>query len=231
LGLPLLPLLDREPAPLRIGLCLDAGADYPIVSAWSEAVAHAGDVLRAAGHLLVPVAGQRLLPLIRDASLLFDRIISVNLGRSLNDDAFALVEPLTAAVARRGRAMSGADLQAAEMAGVGVAHAMWRLFREVDVVLTPMLSRPPLPIGSYPFDHDDVDLHWQRMTRFAPFAALANAAGAPALSIPHGMADGLPLAVQLVGPIGADGLLLRLGRQLQRAAPWRFATEIAGWPR
>ena len=64
----------------------------------------------------------------------------------------------------------------------------------------------------------------------SPYATIANAAGTPALSIPHGMADGLPLSVQLVGPLAGDGLLLQVARQLQLAEPWGFAFDLAGWP-
>jgi amidase len=45
-----------------------------------------------------------------------------------------------------------------------------------------------------------------------------NLAGLPALVVPVGVRDGLPLAVQLVGPMGADRALLALGTQLERPA-------------
>ena len=226
---PVLARLDQAPASLRIGLCADAGAEFPIAAANHDAVRHAGAVLRAAGHHVTEIPSQRLLPLARDASIVFDRIISVNLARNLGVDP-GRVEPLTAAAARRGHAVTAIELQAADLLMVGIAHAMWLLFAEIDVLITPMLSGPPLPIGSFPLDHEDVELHWRRMAAFAPFATIANAAGTPALSIPHGVADGLPLSVQLVGPLASDGLLLRLARQLQLAEPWSFAYDIAGWP-
>jgi amidase len=221
--------LDQAPPSLRIGLCADAGAEFPIAVANSDAVRHAGAVLRAAGHDVVEIRSQRLLPLARDASIVFDRIISVNLARNLGAD-LSRVEPLTAAAARRGHAITAVELQAADLLMVGIAHAMWLLFAEIDVLITPMLSGPPLPIGSFPLAHEDVELHWRRMAAFAPFATIANAAGTPALSIPHGAADGLPLSVQLVGPLATDGLLLRLARQLQLAEPWSFQASVAGLP-
>ena len=226
---PVLPRLDVGPDRLRVGLCADAGADFAVAAANSQAVNHAGNVLRAKGHLVIVIAPQRLMPLARDSSLVFDRVISVNLARTLGDNV-AMVEPLTAAVARRGLSITARDLQAAEITAAKVAHAMWLLFDEIDVLITPMLSGPPLPIGSFPMDHEDVDLHWRRMAAFAPFASLANVAGTPALSIPHGASGGLPLSVQLIGPLASDGLLLRIARQLQRAVPWSFGTGIAGWP-
>jgi amidase len=226
---PILATLDDAPASLRVGLCSDAGADFAIAAANRDAVRHAGAVLRAAGHRLVEIGSERLLPLARDGGVVFDRIISVNLARNLGDD-LSRVERLTAAAARRGHAIRAVELQEADMLMVRAAYAMWLLFDEIDVLITPMLSGPPLPIGAFPLDHDDVELHWRRMAAFAPFATIANAAGTPALSIPHGMADGLPLSVQLVGPLGSDAMLLRLARQLQRAEPWDFAARLAGLP-
>ncbi|WP_158817694.1 amidase [Methylocapsa sp. S129] len=227
LGGPVLASLDEAPEGLTIGVCVDAGATA-VAAANSDAIRHAAEVLRRAGHKIVDVDSKLLGKLARDAEMVFGRVICVNLAGFLDD--LSNVEPLSAAVVRRGRLISARELQATEMIAVQIAHAMWRLFDEVDVLMTPMLSGPPPPIGSFPMDHEDVELQWRRMAAFAPFATLANVAGVPALSIPHGEADGLPLSVQLIGPMASDGLLLRLARQLQTATPWRFKTTIAGWP-
>ena len=54
-----------------------------------------------------------------------------------------------------------------------------------------------------------------------PYTQLANLTGRPAISLPlHWTATGLPLGVQLVGRLGADGDLLRLAAQLEEAQPW-----------
>jgi amidase len=54
--------------------------------------------------------------------------------------------------------------------------------------------------------------------------------GQPAISVPlyHGE-DGLPLAVQLIGPPLGEGLLLQVCRQLEEAHPWadRVPAEAA----
>jgi aspartyl-tRNA(Asn)/glutamyl-tRNA(Gln) amidotransferase subunit A len=52
----------------------------------------------------------------------------------------------------------------------------------------------------------------------ADFTALANIAGLPALSCPAGRDEtGLPVGVQLVGPIGSEDRLIALARQLEPA--------------
>jgi amidase len=57
--------------------------------------------------------------------------------------------------------------------------------------------------------------------RFTPFTAPFNVTGQPAISVPAGIgADGLPLAVQLVGGLGAEDVLYSLAGQIESAAPW-----------
>jgi amidase len=54
------------------------------------------------------------------------------------------------------------------------------------------------------------------------YVALWNVAGNPAASVPRGFGDdGLPLAVQLVGPTDGEERLLSVSAQLERAAPWQ----------
>ncbi len=56
---------------------------------------------------------------------------------------------------------------------------------------------------------------------FAPFTAQFNMTGQPAISVPLGWSpDGLPIGIQFAGKMNADGLLLRLARQLEVAQPW-----------
>ena len=56
---------------------------------------------------------------------------------------------------------------------------------------------------------------------WVPYTQLANLTGRPAISVPlHWTTAGLPLGVQLVGPLGADGLLLQVAAQLEEAQPW-----------
>ena len=94
-----------------------------------------------------------------------------------------------------------------------------------------MLSGPPPMIGAFPTDHGDAKKHGRRLFQFAPFAGLANVAGIPALTIPHGRDDdGLPLPIQLMAAVGEDGMLLKLGRVLEKAEPWPMtSSKINRW--
>jgi len=97
-----------------------------------------------------------------------------------------------------------------------------------DLLLMPALA------GAPPLARDWWQRSWRSnittCVRFAPFAAPWNIAGLPAIAVPLGTRpDGLPVGVQLVGPPGAEPLLLAVAGQLESANPWQ--RHAPGWPR
>jgi amidase len=94
-------------------------------------------------------------------------------------------------------------------------------WRDVDVVVTPTLALPPVPIG---WQHEGATSARGQLRRngfFTPFTAIVNVTGQPAMSVPlHWSADGLPIGVHVIGPPAGEGILLRLAAQLEEARPW-----------
>jgi amidase len=93
---------------------------------------------------------------------------------------------------------------------------------DVDVLLTPTLAQPPVPIG-WTFDETggNPQLAFDRQTLFTPFTAVINVTGQPAMSVPlHWSEDGLPIGVQIIGKPFAEATLFRLAAQLEQARPW-----------
>jgi amidase len=93
-------------------------------------------------------------------------------------------------------------------------------FGDVDLLLSPVTTGPPLP--ARPWHERSFMANVTANARWAPWTAAWNLAGLPALVLPAGTRpEGLPLAVQFVGPPGAEGRLLWLAGELERRQPWR----------
>jgi amidase len=95
----------------------------------------------------------------------------------------------------------------------------WLSAGRYDLLLTPVLA------GAPPLAESWSRRGWRASffgsLRYAPYAAPWNVAGLPAISVPSGTRqDGLPGAVQIVGPPGSEELLLAVAAQLEKAAPW-----------
>jgi amidase len=225
------PYLSRAKAgPFRIGVLADCGPDFPIDPDRCQAIEAAAHALQADGHTLVPIAWNKLSKAVSASSQVLGDIIAVNLANYV--DAAELdaekAERLTRAFIHRGQALTGQALWASLDAGIHAGRALWDIFEEVDCLLTPMLSSAPLPLGSFPFDHDDTDLQLSRMSAFAPLAALGNITGFPALTLPFGVdAAGLPLPVQIMAPMGHDLLLLALAGRLEHEERWQHRFPVA----
>ena len=52
-----------------------------------------------------------------------------------------------------------------------------------------------------------------------PYCGAANLAGIPSVPLPAGTSGGLPIALQIIAPAGADALALRVAYALEQAAP------------
>jgi amidase len=91
---------------------------------------------------------------------------------------------------------------------------------DYDIVLTPALAMPPVPVG-WIREPDDPWQQHARAIAFTPFTAPVNVAGLPAVSVPSTWTeDGLPVGVQLIASFGGEPVLLRLSAQIEEARPW-----------
>jgi len=109
--------------------------------------------------------------------------------------------------------------------------AMANAFQSHDLLLSPVLTQPALPIGTISPDllFDDV---FEMLRPIASFTPYQNATGTPALSLPVGVgANNLPMAVHVAAPFGMERRLLEVAFELEEAAPWASAYPLlAGGP-
>jgi aspartyl-tRNA(Asn)/glutamyl-tRNA(Gln) amidotransferase subunit A len=88
-----------------------------------------------------------------------------------------------------------------------------RAFEQVDVVLGPTAQAPAFRLGDK--TADPVAMYLNDIYTIA-----ANLAGIPAMSIPGGFVDGLPVGVQLMGNYFDEARLLNVAHQYQQATDW-----------
>jgi amidase len=134
------------------------------------------------------------------------------------------LEPRTRLVCQLGRPVGRGVVDRVMAAGERVAQRANRVFDDVDVLLTPTVPGRPRRVGVLTGTRPvRVAL---ASTRMIAWTSLWNVTGNPAASVPAGLgADGLPLAVQLVGRIGDEPTLLGVAAQLERTRPWPLLTD------
>jgi amidase len=129
---------------------------------------------------------------------------------------------------RHGASISAVELLEAYGDCNAIGRAIGTFFASADVLLLPSAARPPWKLGD--LDQDDESLDPDAWCRtlfgvYAPFTAMFNISGQPAVSLPLAWSDaGLPVGVQLVGRYADEATLLRLAAQLQEISPWTART-------
>ena len=94
-----------------------------------------------------------------------------------------------------------------------INHDFRRAFEKVDVLMGPTAPTPAFPIGA---KTDDPILMYLNDI----YTIGANLAGLPAVSVPCGLVDGLPVGLQVIGPHFAEERLLAAAHAWQLATDW-----------
>jgi amidase len=183
-----------------------------------EAVREIAQVLADLGHEVVEVD-----PRYPDATLAF--VPQFFGGVRAESDAvehYDRLERRTRETYRLGSWVRPGVVKRALRAGEKVSAKVNRVFDGsdgVDVLLTPTIAHRPQRVGV--LDHGGTLVAVLRAQPMIAYTALWNVTGNPAASVPAGVAaDGLPLAVQLVGRHNDETTLLSLSAQLESARPW-----------
>jgi amidase len=201
---------ERErnaPRKLRIGvvrrstLAVEAACEEAVVRA-AEALARVGHEIEPADWDPVPIA--EAYRVVRPASVANMPGEPLDYGRAAGQ------------LIAEGRRLSVREYLDAFTAGLSAAWRLHRILEGHDAILTPTLGLLPMPIGEVPPFLEEA---WCSYTQFVlpvSFAAL------PAVNVPAGTHDGLPVGVQLVGGYREEWALLDLAEQLESAPGFGF---------
>jgi amidase/6-aminohexanoate-cyclic-dimer hydrolase len=220
-----LAALDRAPRRLKIALQMKTwlGADpHPDCIAAIEDAARLCEQLGHSVEIAQPAldgAGLRKALVTTISAHLASTVAAreAQLGRKLTEDE---LEPVTQIMTAGGARASALDLIAADNIHMTAAQVMGEFMTGYDMILSPTLGEPPVPLGTVSLDMDP-RLNGENIGRFSPFTAVHNQTGQPAMSVPlYWNAEGLPVGVMFAGRIGAEADLLALAAQLEQARPW-----------
>jgi aspartyl-tRNA(Asn)/glutamyl-tRNA(Gln) amidotransferase subunit A len=133
-------------------------------------------------------------------------------------DKRALVDPGLVATAADGERITAIDYLGAELVRTALGQQMAAFHQKYDLLVTPMMPVPALSVGQ---DLNDpaTERHW---IDWSPFSYPFNMTRQPAASIPCGLTSaGLPIGLQIVGPLYADARVLRAARAFETTQPER----------
>lgn len=100
----------------------------------------------------------------------------------------------------------------AQKVRTAIRNDLSRVFESVDVLCMPVFP-------TQPFAHGDAGLTPFQQKVADRFTSTANLAGLPALALPTGLDNGLPLAVQLMAPAFHEYRLFQVARVLEQQTP------------
>jgi len=243
---PLAEEVGQDPGRLRIGWCTASAVNPAPHSEALQAAEDAAVLLTELGHEVErlprqPFDDRRLAEDFLTGWFAYcaTTVAEVKQLTGAGDDGF---ETDTLVMAALGRGAGAVAFCSALERKQDHVRALAGFHEHYDLLLTPTLATPPPAIGAF-----ELPAYQQRAAKglvrmragsllrhtpiveemisknlgWVPYTQLANITGRPAMSVPlHWTAAGLPLGVQFVGRLGAEGTLLRLAAQLEQARPW-----------
>jgi len=141
---------------------------------------------------------------------------SYQVWRALSPEQQALCDPDFTAQAQLGAAIDANALHQWTQRRALLGSHLRQFMQSWDLILTPstaVTAFAALPAGHSPMDP-------AHMLGWTPYSYPFNLSQQPAISLPWGLgSEGLPLAVQLVGPMFGDALLLQAAAALRECKP------------
>ena len=134
----------------------------------------------------------------------------------LTPEQQAVTDPDFRAEAALGAQLSAAQVQQLNLRRGALGSHMRQFMQRYDLLVTPSVAVPAFearPAGTVPMDP-------QAMLGWTPFSYPFNLTQQPAITVPCGLTSkGLPMGLQIVGPMFGDALVLRAARAFESVHP------------
>jgi amidase len=229
------PFIDEvgaDPGRLRIGFLDFNPRGGDVHADCVDGVHKTAKLLESLGHHVEP--GFPEIFSDNDFGRAFSMLWSTNMGTAIRRFSEALgremtpndIEAMNWAQAEFAKGVNGVDFSLAQASSIQFRRAIQSWWTKGwDLLLTPTLAAPPLPIGSMPNNPARPMTPLMTAGAWVSFTSQFNISGQPAISLPlHRNADGLPIGMQLAAAYGREDVLIRVASQLEQAAPWAHLT-------
>jgi aspartyl-tRNA(Asn)/glutamyl-tRNA(Gln) amidotransferase subunit A len=138
------------------------------------------------------------------------------LWNTLTPQQQALTDPDFATEAQTGSTCTALDVQRLHLRRGALGSYMRQFMQRFDLLVTPSVAVTAFdakPAGQ-------VTMTAEAMLGWTPFSYPFNLTQQPAITVPCGLSsEGLPIGLQLVGPMFDDALVLRAARAFESACP------------
>jgi amidase len=229
------PFIDEvgaDPGRLRIGFLDFNPRGGDVHADCVDGVHKTAKLLESLGHHVEP--GFPEIFSDNDFGRAFSMLWSTNMGTAIRRFSEALgremtpndIEAMNWAQAEFAKGVNGVDFSLAQASSIQFRRAIQSWWTKGwDLLLTPTLSAPPLPVGSMPNNPERPMTPLMTAGAWVAFTSQFNISGQPAISLPlHRTAEGLPVGMQLAAAYGREDVLIRVASQLEQAAPWAHLT-------
>ncbi len=180
-----------------------------IVASGAKLLEDLGACVEIVDHVMddpFPTLGTLMAPGLANAFRIF----------GFTDAEKAMMLPRLVETAERGAAITLMDYLAACERRQALGARMRAFHERYDLLVTPVCAIPGTDADT------DVprDPRYARFTNPTPFGAAFNLTRQPAASVPVGLtANGLPVGMQVVGPLYCDAIVLRVCHAIEQARP------------
>lgn len=220
--------VGSSPGNLRIAFTTEAWSDAPVDEECKQAVEGLAALLEELGHEVTEASPEVDIEAFDTANL---RIWCAFLAASVatfstvtgRPPSSETLEATTLACAEFGSQLTALEMMEADALQNQVTRSVGNWFTDYDVLLTPTLAHPTFPLGLLDANDSGLDAKgwYDKLFLHAPFTALFNMTGQPAINVPAmSTSGGGPVGTQLVGRFGDEATLIRLASQLEEARPW-----------
>ena len=223
-------IIQAPTRPLKLAVATELPGTAPCAPFIKAAVADTARFFEEAGHTIVDASPDFNPEVFHDANFLawsafcasgLDAICQAP-GIEATEDFF---EAVSLKVAEAGRSASADRILGVFDVMNTVSRSFGRFMADYDALILPMRCDHPQPIGL--MDQNDPNQtargFYDQIFGLYAFTAFFNMTGQPAITAPVGQHEGIPVPVQIAGPMGREDTLLQLVRDLEEAGKTKLA--------